>query len=102
LGQFTQAISEIEDNLGRLLDEVKSLRQYVQYLEEENIKLKRQICAVSEADTERVQKNAAKIQKEAHENLERLYTEGFHVCHLYFGEQLDGPCLFCTAFLKKD
>ncbi len=102
MGQFTQAISEIEDNLGRLLDEVKSLRQYVQYLEEENIKLKRQICAVSEADTERVQKNAAKIQKEAHENLERLYTEGFHVCHLYFGEQLDGPCLFCTAFLKKD
>lgn len=102
MGQFTQAISEIEDNLGRLLDEVKSLRQYVQYLEEENIKLKRQICAVSEADTERVQKNAAKIQKEAHENLERLYMEGFHVCHLYFGEQLDGPCLFCTAFLKKD
>lgn len=102
MGQFSQAISEVEENLTRLLNEVRSLKQYVKYLEEENIKLKRQLCAVSEADTERVQKNALKIQKEAHENLERLYQEGFHVCHIYFGEPLDGNCLFCTAFLRKD
>jgi len=102
LGQLYQAISEVEENLSRLLGEVKSLKQYIQYLEEENINLKRQLCAVSEADTTRVQKNASRIQKEAHENLEKLYNKGFHVCHIYFGEPLEGSCLFCNAFLRKD
>lgn len=102
MGQLSQAISEIEENISKLLSEVRSLRQYVEYLEDENIKLKRQLCAVSEADTLRVQKNAARIQKEAQENLEKLYKEGFHVCHIYFGEQLEGNCLFCNAFLRKD
>ncbi len=102
MGQLYQAITEVEENLSRLIIEVRSLRHYVEYLEEENVKLKRQLCAVSEADTARVQKNAAKIQKEAHENLEKLYQEGFHVCHIYFGEPLEGSCLFCNAFLRKD
>ncbi len=102
MGQLYQAITEVEENLSRLMIEVRSLRQYVEYLEDENVKLKRQLCAVSEADTARVQKNAARIQKEAHENLEKLYNEGFHVCHIYFGEPLEGSCLFCNAFLRKD
>jgi len=102
LGQLYQAITEVEENLSRIHSEVKSLRQYVEYLEEENVKLKRQLCAVSEADTTRVQKNAARIQKEAQENLEKLYSEGFHVCHIYFGEPMEGSCLFCNAFLRKD
>lgn len=102
MGQLHQAISEVEENLAGILSEVRSLRQYVEYLEEENVKLKRQLCAVSEADTARVQKNAARIQKEAHENLEKLYSEGFHVCHIYFGEPMEGSCLFCNAFLRKD
>lgn len=102
MGQIYQAISEVEENLSRLINEVKSLKQYVEYLEEENIKLKRQLCAVSEADTNRVQKNASRIQKEAHENLEKLYEQGFHVCHIYFGEPLEGSCLFCNAFLRKE
>lgn len=102
MGQLYQAITEVEENLSRLLSEVRSLRQYVEYLEDENAKLKRQLCAVSDADTARVQKNAARIQKEAHENLEKLYSEGFHVCHIYFGEPMEGSCLFCNAFLRKD
>lgn len=102
MGQLYQAISEIEENLARLLGEVKSLRQYIEYLEEENVKLKRQLCAVSEADTARVQTNGAKMQKEAQENLEKLYKEGFHVCHIYFGEPVEGSCIFCNAFLRKD
>ncbi len=102
MGQLNQAITEVEENLGKLLNEVKSLKQYVEYLEEENIKLKRQLCAVSEADTARVQQNASKIQKEAHENLEKLYSQGFHVCHIYFGEPMEGSCIFCNAFLRKD
>lgn len=102
MGQLYQAITEVEENLSRLIGEVRSLRKYIEYLEDENAKLKRQLCAVSEADTTRVQKNAAKIQKEAQENLERLYNEGFHVCHIYFGEPMDGSCLFCNAFLRKE
>ena len=102
VGQLHQAITEVEENLSRLLNEVKSLRQYIEYLEEENTNLKRQLCAVSEADITRIQKNASKIQKEAHKNLEKLYEQGFHVCHIYFGEPMETNCLFCNAFLRKD
>ena len=102
MGQFSQAITEVEKNLGKLLEEVGRLKRYVVALEEENTHLKRQLCAVSEAEIERVQKNARRIQQEARENLDKMYREGFHVCHFYFGEPLEEGCLFCSAFLRHE
>ena len=102
MGQFSQAMTEVEESLAGLLAEIGRLRHYIEGLEDENTRLKRQLCALSDAEAERVQHNANLIREHARENLDKLYMEGFHVCHIYFGEPLDGVCLFCSAFLRDE
>jgi regulator of replication initiation timing len=101
--QLTQAFLEVEEKLLSLLEEVRSLRPYIESLEEENIRLKRESCALPQNETERVLANAAQIEGVAHDNLVRLYKEGFHVCHLHFGQPIEaGACLFCAGFLRRE
>ena len=102
VGQFSQALTEIGDNLGELIEEIGKLKFYIESLEDENTRLKRQMCALSDREAERVQHNSDLIREQARENLDKLYQEGFHVCHIYFGEQLEESCLFCNAFLRYE
>jgi len=42
-----------------------------------------------------------RLQGESFENLGRLYTSGYHICPVFFGERNEEECLFCVALLGK-
>lgn len=42
------------------------------------------------------------LEGESYENLGKLYKEGYHVCHMAYGQIRQGDCLFCIAFMEKE
>ncbi|MGF7185222.1 regulator of replication initiation timing [Desulfitispora alkaliphila] len=100
--KVTEALIEVESKIEQLLEEVQTLKMHVYALEEENQTLKAQICSYGPEKKKEVKENVKKIQGEGYDNLVQLYEQGFHICHLHFGQARDEDCLFCMGFLKRE
>ena len=77
----------------QLKKECARINLEIQRLEKENKWLREQMPGKS---------SNAIIVKEGQDALARLYHEGFHICHLQYGNlRTEGDCLFCISLIKK-
>lgn len=101
---LTALIMDFEGTIEGLLKELQTLKMRAFALEEENEKLRREITELYRdflPQQNPVVKKPVPKTSEGKVNLQRLYNEGFHVCHPHFGQSREGAdCLFCVGFLS--
>ncbi|MDD4047723.1 MAG: initiation control protein YabA [Clostridia bacterium] len=99
--KLTERLIKLEQQQQESLEELTALKMMAYALEEENESLHRQLCSYTEEDKAQVESNVKNIQGQGYDNLLKLYDEGFHICHIHFGQAREGDCLFCMGFLRK-
>ncbi|WP_163655552.1 DNA replication initiation control protein YabA [Listeria sp. PSOL-1] len=107
IGELYTRLGELKNNLGEMLEENNRLQLENNHLRRRLIELdttERSIKDETVMTPERKEAMKQLIERgEGHDNLLKLYKEGFHVCHVHFGSPRnnDEDCLFCLSLLSK-
>lgn len=89
--------AEAQKNLEALFQEVSKLIEENQAIRLENKHLRDQIQVMRDEKTSTVDQEGHKELTKSRLNLENIYEDGFHVCHMFFGQRRQGDesCAFC-------
>jgi regulator of replication initiation timing len=90
-----KTVQELKTIIREMILELGDLKERLRFLEEE-IRHDNK-----EEPTPKIQAIPL-IEGEAYEKLGKIYNEGYHICHMAYGQRRDGECLFCIAFLEKE
>lgn len=97
-------LNEQLDNLTTILtsalDELSGLREQITRLESENERLREELHAAHMTPQE--SGSTTENSVEINNTLLQLFEEGYHICHVSFGQMRDGECIFCQALLPHD
>ncbi|MCF6515664.1 DUF972 family protein [Lactobacillus sp. S2-2] len=94
-------LNDLESKFSLMNDRLTTVKDTISELLEENSELKIENDHLRELLPKNQIKNDDYELSFSKKNLEKLYTEGFHVCNQFYGKrrQNDESCMFCTDII---
>lgn len=100
--EMIDALEAFSQNVLNVAAEVEAVKKYIQTVIDENTALR--------LENSKLRERLKQEDKEEHkpstfglESLEKIYEDGFHVCHDSYGQrrEQDEPCMFCLGMFHR-